>query len=158
MGQIKRYFYDKECNKIENDKLATHDEIAREFIQKNQGLLAEYKKVREAGFISESVFLAMKGYVYVGELDGNLSAMISSISLSPKCDSLVRYLKEEKNCYIYDIIRSELKNEQLCQIKQWYTEGMPRKEIIDKVMTEMLVLLAPTKEEQTNKENGDDER
>ena len=158
MGQIKRYYYDKDCNKVENEEATDHDEIARGVIQNNPELLAEYEKIRKAGFVSESVFLVMKGYVYIGESNRNMSAMYSSISLSQKCKDKLIDLKQEEDCYLYDIIRNELSKEQLVQVKEWYEEGMTREQIADRIMIDMLVLLAPTKVEQANTENDFDER
>ena len=156
MREIKRYFYDPNSKKIENENALNHDEIAYEFIKNNPTLLEEYKKIREAGVISESVFLVMKGYIYIGEIDGSISAMYSSISLNEKSKNILIGIKTENDTYLYDIIRNELSNEQKFQIKEWYGEGMPREEIINKVMTEMIVLLAPTKVEQSKEASGDE--
>ena len=158
MREIKRYYYDTNCNKVENEEAKNHDEIAKYVIENNPKLLEEYKKIRETGVISESVFLVMKGYIYVGETEKNKSAMLSSISLNKKSRDLLMKLKEEEDVYLYDIIKNELNDEQKAQIKKWYNEGMPIDEIINKVMKEMIVLLAPTKKEPANVENDIDER
>lgn len=158
MREIKRYFYDENCNKIESKNAVFHDEIAREYIQNNADLLKEYNNIRKKGFVSASVFLVMKGFVYVGETGASMSAMFSGISLNKKNKNLLMTLKEEYDCYLYDIIRNELNKEQLAQIKEWYNEKMPKKEIANKVMTDMLALLAPTKVEQDNEKSDAGER
>ena len=157
MGKIQRYYYDSNCNKIEVDDDDLHDEIARKVINKNPELLKEYNEIRKKGIISESVFLTMKGYIYIGgSTEYNMSAMYSSISLNENTRNLMTDLKED-GYYIYDIIRNELRDEQKEQIRSWARTGMERSEIANKVMTDMLVLLAPTKNN-TKHEDELDER
>lgn len=161
MGTIQRYYFDKDCNRIDaiyqNDYLETHNEIARRIINNNQEFLDEYNEIGKKGIISESVYLVMKGYIYVGGSNQyNMSAMYSSISLNKNTKSIMTHIKED-GYYTYDIIRSELTDEQKEQVRAWAKEGMNRNQIINKVMTDMLTLLAPV-QNVNKKEDLDYER
>lgn len=149
MRRIERYFYDNKGNKINYSegyqKDFIHDELAREIINNNPDLLKEYNEISRKGVISESVFLVMKGYIYVGGIENsNMSAMYSSISLSENTKKIMQDLYAD-NYYIYDIIRSELNDSQKNQIKEWAKNGLERNIIINRVMTDMIVFLSPTK-------------
>ena len=150
---IKRYFYDTEGKRIDGKEEFMHDEIAEEIINNNPELLEEYNKIRQAGVISQSVFLVMKGYVYVGGREDKdyIGAMYSSISLNQNTRAIVSDMKESGH-YAYDIVNEELTNEQKNEIRSWYKNGMSRSEIINKVMTDMLTLLAPKKNEKIEDE------
>lgn len=160
MRDIKRYYYDTNGKKIESYDIETqeadyHNEIAKTVINNNPNLLKEYTQIREKGVISESVFLVMKGYIYVGGTSNkNMSAMFSSISLNENTKALMTEMNQN-GYYIYDIIRNELKDEQKEQIRSWHKKGMSRNEIINKVMTDMLVHLAPTKNVESKEINDD---
>ena len=161
MNTIDRFYYDFngnkiDCNTLNLDPSSTHDEIASAIIKQNPDLLNEYKKIRETGVISESVFLVMKGFIYVGgSSQRNMSNMYSSISLNENTRNLVGCFKED-GYFTYDIIRNELRDDQKEQIRTWAKQGISRNEIINKVMKDMIVLLSPTKN--TNKEDEEFER
>ena len=163
MRQIVRYYYDPECNMIEpkdvelddenykDDNEVFHNIIAKKIIDKDPELSQEYNEISKSGLISTTIFLVMKGYVYIGGTkDGDLSTMYSSISLNEKTRNLVGELKQD-GCYSLDIIRDGLNDTQKTQIKTWAKQGMGRKDILNKVMTDMIVHYAPQKRE--NKED-----
>ena len=158
MGAIQRYYYDTNGKKIESYDIETqeadyHNEIAKIVIENNPDLLKEYTQIRKKGIISESIFLVMKGYIYVGGMtDKNMSAMFSSISLNENTKALMTEMNQN-GYYIYDIIRDELNDKQKQQIRSWYKEGMQRNEIINKVMTDMLTLLMPIQEISDSEKN-----
>ena len=165
MKRIMRYYYDTSCNKIEaedidNENQETHDEIAIKIINENPQLLEQYNKIREKGDISESVFLVMNGYIYIGGTSKNtMSAMYSSISLNDKTKHLLSELKQEAY-YTYDIIRNELTDEQKRLIISWAKNGLSKDEIKNRVINEMIIPLAPTKnnDEKKNIDKEIDER
>lgn len=166
MTKIQRYYYDPNCNVIEAKQLdnntQTHDELAIDIINKNPDFLNEYNDTLKKGAISESVFLVMKGYIYVGGTnENNMSAMYSSISLNQKTKNILLHLKEE-NYYIYDIIKNELTDEQKDRIRSWAKKGISRDEIRKRVIEEMIIPLAPVKniknDENKNIEKDIDER
>ena len=147
MNKMQRYFFDPDCNKIEFEDAYVHDEIAKKIIECDQKLKEEYAEIRKSGVVSESVFLVMKGYVYVGgRSETHMGTMYSSISLNDNTKSLMGELKSD-GYFAYDIIRNELSKDQMKQIVDWAKSGMKKEEIRTRVMTEMLVLLAPTKNE-----------
>ena len=152
---IARYFYDTDGKRLENKEENFHEEIAQNIINSNPELQKEYNEIRKKGIISESVFLVMKGYIYVGGREDRnyMGTMYSSISLNENTKNILSEMKEEGH-YSYDIIREELTGKQKDQIRSWYGEGKTKNEIINLVMTEMLTLLSPTKKEDV----GDEER
>ena len=62
---IKRYFIDTKCNRIDYGDEYSHDALAHKIVSKDSLLNEEYSKVKSLGFISESAFLVMKGYIYM---------------------------------------------------------------------------------------------
>ena len=151
---IQKYFYDTECKRIESDDGSCHDKLAEEIINKDPILLKEYKEIREKGVVTESVFLVMKGYIYVGGPSyDKMSTMYSSISLNSNTKAVMAELKED-GYYAYDIIQNELTENQKDKIRSWAKSGIDRDEKRKKVMIEMIAPLAPTKE----KEVEDEER
>ena len=160
MRQILRYYYDPECNVIKPDDVeldekcgneAFHNIIAERIINKNPEFLKEYNEISKNGVIATTIFLVMKGYIYIGgQKDGDMSTMYSSISLNDKTRELMYELKQD-GYYAYDVIRDALDNNQIAQIKNWAKEGMPRNKIVNNVMKDMIVQLSPQK-----RENKDD--
>ena len=157
MSNIQRYFYDQNCNKIEYNDEAMHDEIAKRIIDMNEQYKEEYQEILKKGSINESVYLVMKGYVYIGKKTDNYSgAMYSSISLNDATRLLLSELKAN-GYYIYDVITNELNNDQKNTIREWAKNGMSKDEIRTRVISDMIIPLGP-KRLNKNHEKEIDER
>lgn len=157
MNKIQRYFFDENCNIIEFDGDLTHNEIAKRIIDVNPELKEKFNEICKKGTISESIYLVMNGYVYIGGNNSKMCAMYSSISLNQNTKNLMMDFKDD-GYYIYDVITKELKDSQKQEIKSWIKEGISRDEIRTRVITKMLMPLVSNNIMHKTKENDIDER
>ena len=160
MKEIQRFFYDTNGKKIEDKKDVIHDEIAKKIIANNPEYLEEYNDLKKNSNITESIFLVLKGYLYVGGTDVNdMLTIYSSISLNEITREILGEYKAV-GYSIYDIIRQELTDEEKKQIKSWARDGMPRSEIIKKVTKEMIATkgLIEVKNNDNKKDDNHNER
>ena len=156
MNNIQRYFFDQNGNKIQFEDNLSHDDISKRIIDMNPEYKMEYQKIAQKGMINKSVYLVMKGYIYVGEKTKNYSgAMYSSISLNENTRLLMSELKAN-DFYIYDVITNELSNEQKNTIREWAKNGMSKDEIRSRVISDMIIPLCPKRLNKNHEEELDE--
>ena len=136
MRKLAVYYIDKNGNKIYNPKVDFHDTLAMQILKQNSEIKEEFE---QSQIDSPSLFLITKGYLLVTEdTERNYQdVMFCCLSLNERTTGILGALKENGS-HIYDIIRNDLSQVQLQEIKQLLKDGYKKEEIIRKVVQDMI--------------------
>ena len=136
MRKLEAYFIDKNGKKIYNPNIEFHETLATQILDNNPELKKEFE---DSKIDSTALFLITKGYLHITQ-DLNaeyMSIMYSCLSMNEITKEILGEFKS-RGYSLYDIIRNDLSEAQLNNIKELLKEGKSREEIMKMVVYDMI--------------------